>query len=63
MEMPPDPFNSELDDFLPMTKSARRMFEAAVLAGFTERQAMEWTIGISAALITENLRQQQGNQG
>lgn len=58
MEMPPDPFNSELDDFLPMAKNARRMFEAAVLAGFSEQQAMEWMIRITSSMINENIRNQ-----
>lgn len=62
MEMPPDPFSSELDDFLPMAKNARRMFEAAVLAGFTEAQAMEWMIRLTSSMINENIRRQQGNQ-
>jgi hypothetical protein len=62
MEMPPDPFSSELDDFLPMAKNAHRMFEAAVLAGFTEHQAMEWMIRVTSSMINENIRQQNNKQ-
>lgn len=62
MEMPPDPFSSDLDDFLPMAKNAHRMYEAAVLAGFTPEQAMEWMIRITSSMINENIRRQQGNQ-
>jgi hypothetical protein len=58
MGMPPDPFGNELDDFLPMAKNARRMFEAAVVSGFTEAQAMEWMIRITSAMIIENIRSQ-----
>lgn len=60
-EMPQDPFSAgELDDFLPMAHSAKRMYDAAILAGFTNEQAMEWMIRITSSMITTNMRQMQG---
>lgn len=57
--MPPDPFNGELDDFLPMAHNARRMYEAGIVAGFTEGQSMEWMIRITSAMINANIATQQ----
>lgn len=62
-EMPQDPFSGgELDDFLPMAQSAKKMYEAAVLAGFTEAQAMEWMIRITSSMINTNMQQMQNRQ-
>lgn len=61
MSMPPDPFSGgEPDDFLPMAKSARKIYEAAIIAGFSESQAMEWMIRITSAMIAASFQAQQG---
>lgn len=57
--MPQDPFSNDLGDFLPMAQNAHRMYEAAVVAGFTETQAMEWMIRIVSWMM---LVQGQQNQ-
>lgn len=56
--LPPDPFGAELEDFLPMAMNAKKMYESALLAGFTEKQAMEWMIRICSAMVTTNLQMQ-----
>lgn len=53
-DMPPDPFSSnpeELTDFLPMLKNARRIYEAAQLAGFSQGEAMHLMISIVTSMI------------
>ncbi|SRR6266568_551893 len=57
--LPQDPFSGDEDDFFPMAKNARRMFEAAVLAGFTEAQAMEWMIRVTSSMINASIAAQQ----
>jgi hypothetical protein len=59
MEMPQDPFSVGLEDFLPMARNARKMFEAGVVAGFTEEQAMEWMIRICSAMVVQAQTKQQ----
>lgn len=62
MGMPQDPFNGELDDFMPMAQNARRMYEAAVVSGFTEGQAMEWMIRVTSAMIVANIQGQNNSK-
>lgn len=58
MTMPPDPWSKDLDDFLPMATNAFKMYQAAVMAGFTPEQAMEWMIRITSSMINENIKRQ-----
>lgn len=48
--LPPDPFLNT--DMLPMAKTAYDMFTAYQASGFTESQALQITIALIIALVT-----------
>lgn len=56
-DMPPDPFkDSDISDFLPMAQHSKKLLDAAIMAGMSDQQAMQWTLGIVTAMITSHMK-------
>ena len=54
-DLPPDPFKTGLSDLAQFAANAFSMYTALMGAGFTDAQALQFTIGVTVQMIAVSM--------